>query len=176
VSSSVSIVSGYGLDDRAIEVWSPAEAKDFSSNICVQTASEVVHIASCAMGTGSTSQGVKNGGGVTLSVHPHLVPKSWMSRSYHHLPLCVHRCVVGLLYLFTHSLLFWVFKYIPSLSLQFILHSVLVSTPFTDHISIRWVLLQHHVFSPSMPFPIGTCPLKKKFCAQSILIFLYVSQ
>jgi hypothetical protein len=27
--SSVSIVSGYGLDDRAIEVWSPAEAKGF---------------------------------------------------------------------------------------------------------------------------------------------------
>jgi hypothetical protein len=27
--SSVSIVSGYGLDDRAIEVQSPAEAKFF---------------------------------------------------------------------------------------------------------------------------------------------------
>jgi hypothetical protein len=27
--SSVSIVSGYGLDDRAIEVRSPAEAKEF---------------------------------------------------------------------------------------------------------------------------------------------------
>jgi hypothetical protein len=27
--SSVSIVSGYGLDDRAIEVRSPAEAKGF---------------------------------------------------------------------------------------------------------------------------------------------------
>jgi hypothetical protein len=32
--SSVNIVSGYGLDDRAIEVRSPAEAKDFSSNLC----------------------------------------------------------------------------------------------------------------------------------------------
>jgi hypothetical protein len=31
--SSVSIVSGYGLDDRAIEVRSPAEARDFSSNL-----------------------------------------------------------------------------------------------------------------------------------------------
>jgi hypothetical protein len=31
--SSVSIVSGYGLDDRAIQVRSPAEAKDFSSNL-----------------------------------------------------------------------------------------------------------------------------------------------
>jgi hypothetical protein len=37
--SSVSIVSGYGLDDQAIGVRSPAEAKDFSSNLCVQTGS-----------------------------------------------------------------------------------------------------------------------------------------
>jgi hypothetical protein len=32
-------VSDYGLDDRAIGVRSPAEAKDFSSNLCVQTGS-----------------------------------------------------------------------------------------------------------------------------------------
>jgi hypothetical protein len=30
-------VFGYGLDDRAIEVRSLAEAEDFSSNLCVQT-------------------------------------------------------------------------------------------------------------------------------------------
>jgi hypothetical protein len=34
-ASSVSIVSGYGLDDRAIQVRSRAGAKDFSSNLCV---------------------------------------------------------------------------------------------------------------------------------------------
>jgi hypothetical protein len=33
----MSIVSGYGLDDRAIEVRSSAEARDYSSNLCVQT-------------------------------------------------------------------------------------------------------------------------------------------
>jgi hypothetical protein len=33
--SSVSIVSGYGLDDRAIVVRSPAGAEDFSSSLCV---------------------------------------------------------------------------------------------------------------------------------------------
>jgi hypothetical protein len=38
--SLVSIVSDYGLHDRAIEVRSPAEAKDFSSTLCVQTSSE----------------------------------------------------------------------------------------------------------------------------------------
>jgi hypothetical protein len=48
---SGSIVSGYELDDRAIEVRSPAEAKDFSSSLCVQTGSKA-HPASCTMGTG----------------------------------------------------------------------------------------------------------------------------
>jgi hypothetical protein len=43
-------VSGYGLDDRAIRVRSPAGAKDFSSNLCVQTGSGA-HPASCTMGT-----------------------------------------------------------------------------------------------------------------------------
>jgi hypothetical protein len=41
LGSSVSIVSGYGLEDRAIEVRSPTEAKDFSSSLCVQTGSGV---------------------------------------------------------------------------------------------------------------------------------------
>jgi hypothetical protein len=48
-------VSDYGLDDRAIGVRSPAEAKDFSSNLCVQTASGV-HPVSCTMGTGGKAQ------------------------------------------------------------------------------------------------------------------------
>jgi hypothetical protein len=51
--SSVGIVSGHGLDDRTIEVRSPAEAKDFSSSLCVQTGSGA-HPASCAMGTGES--------------------------------------------------------------------------------------------------------------------------
>jgi hypothetical protein len=37
LGSSVGIVSGYGLDDRAIEVLNPAEAKRFSLSLCVQT-------------------------------------------------------------------------------------------------------------------------------------------
>jgi hypothetical protein len=49
--SSVSTVSGYGLDDRMIEVRSPAEDKDFSSSLCVQTGSEA-QPASCSMVTG----------------------------------------------------------------------------------------------------------------------------
>jgi hypothetical protein len=56
--SSGSIVSDYGLDDRAIDVRSPAEAKDFSSNLCVQTGSGA-HPASCTMGTGGPLYGGK---------------------------------------------------------------------------------------------------------------------
>jgi hypothetical protein len=79
--SSGSIVSDYGLDHRAIGVLSPAGAKDFSSNLCVQTGSEA-HAASSAMGTGGPFPGAKRGWGVTLTTHPHLVPRSRMSRSY----------------------------------------------------------------------------------------------
>jgi hypothetical protein len=56
--SSVSIVSGYGLGDRAIGVRSPGGAKDFSSILCVQTGSGA-HTASCTMGTGGPFPGGK---------------------------------------------------------------------------------------------------------------------
>jgi hypothetical protein len=55
-SSSVSIVSDYGLDDRAVEVRSPVEANDFSSSLCVQTDSGA-HPASCTVGTGRSFPG-----------------------------------------------------------------------------------------------------------------------
>jgi hypothetical protein len=74
-------VSDYVLDDRVIGVRSPAGAKDFSFILCVQTGSGV-HPASCPTGTGVLSLGVKRGRGVNLAIHPHLVPRSWMSRSY----------------------------------------------------------------------------------------------
>jgi hypothetical protein len=51
-------VSDYGLDDRAIGVRSPAEAKDLSSSLCVQTGSGA-HPASCRMDTGGTFPGGK---------------------------------------------------------------------------------------------------------------------
>jgi hypothetical protein len=79
--SSVSTVSGYGLDDRANEVPSPADAKNFSSRLCVQTGSGA-HPASCTMGTGGPFPGAKRGLGVTLTTPPHLMPRSKMSRSY----------------------------------------------------------------------------------------------
>jgi hypothetical protein len=50
--------SVYELDNRAIEVRSPAEAEDFSSSLCVQTGSEA-HPASYPMGTGGNFPGGK---------------------------------------------------------------------------------------------------------------------
>jgi hypothetical protein len=60
ILSSGSIVSDYGLDDRAIGVRSPAGAKDFSSSLCVQSGSGA-HPASCTctMGTGGPFPGGK---------------------------------------------------------------------------------------------------------------------
>jgi hypothetical protein len=80
-SMAVVAISDYGLDDRAIRIRSPARAKDFSSNLCVQTGSGA-HPASSTMGTGGPVPGAKRGRDVTLSTHPHLVPRSGMSRSY----------------------------------------------------------------------------------------------
>jgi hypothetical protein len=73
-------VSDYGLD-WAIGVRSPAWAKDFSSNLCVQTGSGA-HPASCTMGAGGPFPGAKRGRVVTLTTHPHLVPRSRTSRSH----------------------------------------------------------------------------------------------
>jgi hypothetical protein len=77
---SVSIVSGYGLD-RAIDVRSSAGAKDFSSSLCVQTGSGA-HPASCRMGTGGPFPRGKTLPGRDADYWPHIVPRSWMSRSY----------------------------------------------------------------------------------------------
>jgi hypothetical protein len=51
-------VSGYGLDDRVIQVWSLAEAKNFSSKLWAQTSSGA-YPASCPMGIGGPFPGDK---------------------------------------------------------------------------------------------------------------------
>jgi hypothetical protein len=56
--SSVSIVSDYGLDDRAIGVPSPEKARNCSSNLCVQTGSGA-HAVSYPIGIGGTFPGGK---------------------------------------------------------------------------------------------------------------------
>jgi hypothetical protein len=56
--TSVIIVRGYGLDNRAIGVRSPAGAWDFSSSLSVQTGSRA-HPASYPMGTGGPFHGAE---------------------------------------------------------------------------------------------------------------------
>jgi hypothetical protein len=58
IGSSGSIVSDYGLDDRAIGVRSPVGAKDFSSLLCVQTSSGA-HPVPSPTGTGGPFPGGK---------------------------------------------------------------------------------------------------------------------
>jgi hypothetical protein len=56
--SSVTIVSGYDLDDRAITFDPRQRPKNFSSILCVQTGSGA-NPASCTMGTGGPFPGAK---------------------------------------------------------------------------------------------------------------------
>jgi hypothetical protein len=80
-------------------VRSPAEAEDFPCNLCVQIGSEA-HPASYPVGTGGPFQRVKGGRGVTLTTHPHLMPRSRMTRSYTSLPIiaCMAFSGTALLY------------------------------------------------------------------------------
>jgi hypothetical protein len=98
--SSGSIVSDYGLDDRAIRVRSPSGAEDFSSSLCVQTGSGA-HPASCTMGTGVLSPGVKARPGLDADHSPHLVPRSRMSRSYTSSPPSASMACSGTAFLHT---------------------------------------------------------------------------
>jgi hypothetical protein len=81
LGSSVSIVSGYGLDERAIKVRSQAVAKDFCSSLCVQTVSGA-HLTPFRMCTGGPFPGAKARlEQRQLTSQPHLVLRSRMSRS-----------------------------------------------------------------------------------------------
>jgi hypothetical protein len=71
ISQELGLLSQYSVftTDWATEVLSPAETKDFSSSLCVQTSSGA-HLASYPLGTGGHFPGVKRGRGVTLTTNP----------------------------------------------------------------------------------------------------------
>jgi hypothetical protein len=92
--SSGSVVSDYGLEDRAIGVRSPAGAKDFTSILCVQTGYGA-HPASCTMDTGGPFSGAKARPGRDADHSPHLVPRSSVSRSYISSPPSAFMACVG---------------------------------------------------------------------------------
>jgi hypothetical protein len=67
--SSVSIMSGYGLDERACPLASVSRLALGPTQPAVQWV------------LGVLSPGVKRSRGMTLTIHPHLLQRSWMSRS-----------------------------------------------------------------------------------------------
>jgi hypothetical protein len=79
-ASSVCIVSDYGLSNPAIWVRTPAEEKNFSSSLCVQTSSET-HPASSNVCRGLISVD-KARPWRDSENSTHLMPRSIMSRSY----------------------------------------------------------------------------------------------
>jgi hypothetical protein len=52
---------------------------------------------------GVLSPGVKRGRGVTLTIYPHLIPRSWMSRSYTSSPICASIGVLWDSFTFTET-------------------------------------------------------------------------
>jgi hypothetical protein len=85
-------------------VPSPAEAKDFSCSLCVQTSYEE-NQASYPMGTRGHFPEVYRGRGMMLTIHPHLLPWSRMSKSYTSSPLsaCMVCSWIALLFLTYYS-------------------------------------------------------------------------
>jgi hypothetical protein len=73
--SSVSIVSGYGVDDRAIEVRSPGKGERIFPLASVSRPALGPTQTPVQWVPGVLSPRVKRGRGVTLPTHPHLVPK-----------------------------------------------------------------------------------------------------
>jgi hypothetical protein len=90
--SSVSIVFDYRLDDRG-SIPQPRQ-NILPSSLCVKT-SPKAHTASCPIGAGDPSPGVKHSQGVTLTTHSHIVPRSRKSTSYISSPLSRLHGVAG---------------------------------------------------------------------------------
>jgi hypothetical protein len=75
-------VSGYGLDDRGDRGSIPGRGERISSLACVSRPALGPTQAPVQWVPRVLSPGLKRGRGVTLTTHPHLMPRSGMSRSY----------------------------------------------------------------------------------------------
>jgi len=88
-------MQNYGLDDRASRVRFPAGAGNFSLHHRVQNGSGA-HPASYTMDTRGSFPGDKAAGGVTLTTHLHLVPRSENECNYTSTPpISLHGMVLS---------------------------------------------------------------------------------
>jgi hypothetical protein len=92
--------SGYGLNDREIEVRFLAGAEDFSSSVCVQSGYGA-HPASWPMGTGGPFLGDKARPGRDADHLPNVVSRTRMRRSFSPvIPLCMSHLLLKIYSLF----------------------------------------------------------------------------
>jgi hypothetical protein len=112
-------VSDYGLDDRATGVRSLAGVKRIFPLASVSRPALGPTQPPVQWVPGVLSPGLKRGQGVTLTTHPHLVPRSWMSRSYIPLPAsasmaCRGTALLIYIYIYTHTHIYInIYIYIP---------------------------------------------------------------
>jgi hypothetical protein len=123
--SSGSIVSDYGMDDRAIGVRTQQGQRIFRLSSVSRPALRPTQ-PPVQWVPGVLSPGVKRGRGVILTTHPHLVPRSWMSRSYTSSPPSASMACSGT------ALLYCTFT-----SLSNFLHSPITSSLLCPNILIR---------------------------------------
>jgi hypothetical protein len=94
--SSVGLATGYGLDGRGIGVRFLSRSRDMSLLHSFQTGSEA-YPASYTMGTGDSFPGVKAPGGMKLTSHLNLVPRSRTVELCLHSPIDVFMtwCIIS---------------------------------------------------------------------------------
>jgi hypothetical protein len=93
--NSVSITTGYGLDDLMIRVWFPKGIGNFSLWHCVQTGSGA-HPASCPVDTGALSMRVKQPGHEADHSPPSNAKiKECLELYLHSTPIHFHDMVLG---------------------------------------------------------------------------------
>jgi hypothetical protein len=101
-----SSVSGYGLDDRAIEVRSSAEAEGFFPLAPVRRPALGPTQPPIQEATPGPFPGLKRGRNVKLITRPHLVPRSRMSMNYTSSPPKRLRGVQCFSFIFTFALIY----------------------------------------------------------------------
>jgi hypothetical protein len=87
------LVSDYGVEDREMRVRTPAGEKGFLASVSRPALGPTQLPVQWVPGV--ISPGIKYGRGVSLTTHPHLVPRSRMSRSYTASPPCASMACSG---------------------------------------------------------------------------------